>query len=54
MDSLVETIRDLSEAADLDRLWVTPSSGLEFLPRDAAKEKCRLLADAAARFREET
>lgn len=54
MDSLIETIRDLSEAADLDRLWVTPSSGLEFLPRDAAKEKCRLLADAAARFREET
>jgi 5-methyltetrahydropteroyltriglutamate--homocysteine methyltransferase len=54
IESLVETIRDLSETADLDRLWVTPSSGLEFLPRESAREKCRLLADAAARFREET
>jgi 5-methyltetrahydropteroyltriglutamate--homocysteine methyltransferase len=54
VDSLVETIRDLSEAADLDRLWITPSAGLEFLPRESAEEKCRLLADAAARFREET
>jgi 5-methyltetrahydropteroyltriglutamate--homocysteine methyltransferase len=53
-ESLVETIRDLSEVAGLDRLWVTPSSGLEFLPRESAKEKCRLLAVAAARFREET
>jgi methionine synthase II (cobalamin-independent) len=51
---LVETIRDLTEVADLDRLWVTPSSGLEFLPRESAREKCRLLAVAAARFREET
>ena len=54
MESLVETIRDVSEAADVDRLWITPSSGLEFLPREAAKEKCRLLAAAAARFREES
>jgi 5-methyltetrahydropteroyltriglutamate--homocysteine methyltransferase len=53
IDSLVETIRELSETAHLDRLWVTPSSGLEFLPRESAKEKCRLLADAASRFREE-
>lgn len=54
MESLVETIRDLTEAADLDRLWVTPSSGLEFVPRESAKEKCRLLDAAAGRFREET
>jgi 5-methyltetrahydropteroyltriglutamate--homocysteine methyltransferase len=52
-ESLVESIRDLSEAADLDRLWVSPSCGLEFLPRESAREKCRRLADAAARFREE-
>lgn len=53
VESLVEAISVLTEAADLDRLWVTPSSGLEFLPRGSAREKCRLLADAAARFREE-
>jgi 5-methyltetrahydropteroyltriglutamate--homocysteine methyltransferase len=53
VDSVVETIRELSEAVDPDRLWVTPSSGLEFLPRESGKEKCRLLANAAARYREE-
>jgi 5-methyltetrahydropteroyltriglutamate--homocysteine methyltransferase len=54
VESLVEAISVLTEAADLDRLWITPSSGLEFLPRGSAREKCRLLADAAARFGEET
>jgi 5-methyltetrahydropteroyltriglutamate--homocysteine methyltransferase len=53
VESLVEAISVLTEAADPDRLWVTPSSGLEFLPRVSARAKCRLLADAAARFREE-
>lgn len=51
--SVVETIRELSEAVDPDRLWVTPSCGLEFLPREAANRKCRLLAESGARFRGE-
>ncbi len=53
MEALVETMRDVTEAVPPDRLWVTPSCGLEFLPREAAKRKCRRLAEAAARFRED-
>lgn len=50
-DRLVDVIGELSEVVDL--LWLSPSCGLEFLPREAAERKCRVLADAAARFREE-
>jgi len=53
VESIVETIRQLSGAVDPDRLWVTPSCGLEFLPREAANRKCRLLAESGARFRGE-
>jgi 5-methyltetrahydropteroyltriglutamate--homocysteine methyltransferase len=53
VESVIESIGVLTDAAGIDRLWVTPSSGLEFLPRESARQKCRLLADAAARFREE-
>lgn len=50
---LVSTIRWLAERVAPERLWVSPSCGLEFLPREAARRKCRLLAEAARTFREE-
>ncbi len=34
-----------------ERVWVNPSAGLEFLPREKAREKLALLARAAARVR---
>lgn len=48
-DALVETIGSLAEVVPPDRLWVSPSSGLEYLPREAAQRKCQRLAEAAAR-----
>jgi 5-methyltetrahydropteroyltriglutamate--homocysteine methyltransferase len=52
MEALVETMRDLNEAVPPERLWVAPSCGLEFLPREAANRKCWRLAEAAGRFTE--
>jgi methionine synthase II (cobalamin-independent) len=35
----------------VERLWVSPSSGLEYLPREAAERKLRRLAEAAQEVR---
>ncbi len=43
---LVEQIIRLAELTHTDRLEVTPSSGLEYLPRDRAERKLRRLAEA--------
>ncbi len=53
VDAVVDTIRTLTESVDPDRLWITPSAGLEFLSREAAQRKCRRLAEAATAFRED-
>ncbi|HYH27278.1 MAG TPA: methylcobamide--CoM methyltransferase [Actinomycetota bacterium] len=53
VDSVVATIRDLANTVGPDRLWISPSSGLEYLPREAAERKCRRLAEAAKKYREE-
>lgn len=49
---LARRIEGLAAAVAPERLWVSPSAGLEYLPREAAQRKCALLADAARRFRE--
>jgi len=46
LDSLRDQIRRLSELTARERLEVTPSCGLEYLPRDRAQRKLRRLAEA--------
>jgi 5-methyltetrahydropteroyltriglutamate--homocysteine methyltransferase len=46
-DALVRTISEFAELVGPDRLRVAPSSGLEYLPREKARAKLELLADAA-------
>ncbi len=48
-EAVVAAIRELADTAE--QLWVSPSSGLEYLPREAAERKCRLLAEAVKEFR---
>ena len=52
IDDVVSTIEELTEAVPADRLWVSPSCGLEYLPREAAHAKCRRLAEATRKSRE--
>lgn len=44
-DQIAEQIRRLSDGIDPDNVHVSPSAGLEFLPREVAQEKLRLLAE---------
>jgi len=48
-DEVAATIDDLASGVGADNLTVSPSAGLEFLPRDKAKAKLERLAQAAAR-----
>ena len=47
LDELRAAIEGLVGVVGGDRLWVSPSAGLEYLPREAAEAKCRRLAEAA-------
>lgn len=40
-------VRELRDSVDLATCYLSPSNGLEFLPRDSARRKLELLADAA-------
>jgi 5-methyltetrahydropteroyltriglutamate--homocysteine methyltransferase len=42
---VVRRVGDLAELVPLERLWLAPSCGLEFLPREAARRKLELLAE---------
>lgn len=53
-EAVAETIGRLARVVDPDRLWLSPSAGLEYLPREAAERKCRRLAEAANIWREGT
>lgn len=44
---IVEAIRRLSRSVPLDRLYVNPNCGLEFLPREVAQAKLARLAEGA-------
>ena len=43
-NDIAEKIRTLGDGVDPDRIHVSPSAGLEFLPREVAQEKLRQLA----------
>ena len=46
VDDLRATIERLQRHVDDERLWIAPSCGLEFLPREAARRKLERLAEA--------
>jgi 5-methyltetrahydropteroyltriglutamate--homocysteine methyltransferase len=46
-EELGETIEALAELVGLENLWVAPSAGLEFLPREKARSKLERLAQVA-------
>ena len=46
-DELAATIESIAETVGLENLWVAPSAGLEFLPREKARSKLVRLATAA-------
>lgn len=50
-DHLVATIASLAEMVPPERLWIAPSCGLEFLPREAARRTCERLAESARIYR---
>jgi 5-methyltetrahydropteroyltriglutamate--homocysteine methyltransferase len=45
VDELAARVGDLAELVSLERVWIAPSCGLEFLPREAARRKLRRLAE---------
>ncbi len=46
-DEVVAAIRRVTEVVPPERLLISPSAGLEFLPHKVAKRKLQILADAA-------
>jgi 5-methyltetrahydropteroyltriglutamate--homocysteine methyltransferase len=49
VDDLAAAVGDLAELVSLERLWIAPSCGLEYLPREAAGRKLRRLAEVKER-----
>ena len=52
VEELVESVRRVVPFVSLDRLYLNPSCGLEFLPRDGAYNKLARLVEAARRAQE--
>ncbi len=52
VEELVESVRRVVPFVSLDRIYLNPSCGLEFLPRDVAYNKLALLVEAARRAQE--
>jgi methionine synthase II (cobalamin-independent) len=48
-DALAARVRKLKDAVDLASAYLSPSNGLEFLPRDKAREKLAALVSTAKR-----
>ena len=52
VDGLVDSVRRISQHVSLDRIYLSPSAGLEFLPRVTAKEKLVRLVEGAKQAQE--
>ncbi len=48
-EEVTESIKRLSDAVPTERLYVNPSCGLEYLPREVAFEKLKLMVEGARR-----
>ena len=51
VEQLERLVGQLSRSVSEDRLWLSPSTGLEFLPREAAQRKLERLAEVKERAR---
>jgi 5-methyltetrahydropteroyltriglutamate--homocysteine methyltransferase len=51
VESIVARLHDVARSVDLERLWVSPSCGVEFLSREAAENKVIRLVEAAKEVR---
>ena len=47
LEQIEESIRRLSESVSPDRIYVNPSCGLEYLPRETAFEKLKQMVEGA-------
>ncbi|HEY8490667.1 MAG TPA: methylcobamide--CoM methyltransferase [Dehalococcoidia bacterium] len=52
VDEIVERIRAMVDHVPPDRLYVNPSAGLEYLPRETAQAKLRRMVEGVRRARE--
>ena len=52
VDELVDSIRSVSQYVSLDRLYINPNAGLEFLPRATAQAKLIRLVEGARKAQE--
>jgi 5-methyltetrahydropteroyltriglutamate--homocysteine methyltransferase len=48
-EEVAEAVKRISEIVPPDRLYVNPSCGLEYLPRETALEKLRIMIEGARR-----
>jgi 5-methyltetrahydropteroyltriglutamate--homocysteine methyltransferase len=53
VEEIVAAVRHLSRIVPPDRLYLNPSCGLEYLPREVAQAKLRRLAEGAAAARQQ-
>lgn len=47
--TLAARVQELADSVDLDHSYLSPSNGLEFLPRERARQKLGILAETARR-----
>jgi 5-methyltetrahydropteroyltriglutamate--homocysteine methyltransferase len=52
VEYIVERVRQAQDVVPLERLYLNPSCGLEYLPREVAEAKLRRLAEGAAHAKE--
>jgi 5-methyltetrahydropteroyltriglutamate--homocysteine methyltransferase len=50
LEQIEESMRRISESVSPDRVYVNPSCGLEYLPRETAFEKLKRMVEGARRF----
>ena len=52
VEHISSTVMDVASRVSLDRVHLTPSCGLDYLPRETAKAKLRRMAEGAAALKE--
>ncbi len=52
VEQISKTVMDVSNRVSLDRIYLTPSCGLDYLPRETAIAKLRRMAEGAAALKE--
>lgn len=47
-DEIARLVDDAARAVDLSRIWISPTTSLEYVPHDVAREKLRVLVEGAS------